>query len=133
MRAHRDRSKPRDHAPKGERDCIVQVRVTEQELAQLRTRAAEAGITVPQWLRECGLGWVRKELRTPSAEAGTTVPQAMWLKLVEAYSDATTALDRISRWDLADDPGSDGPALLGVVAVARSCLRRVRGTPTGRP
>ena len=52
-------------------------------------------------------------------------------QLLLAYVDAVDVLDSIACWGDGDNfAGMDEP---GAAQAARNCLKRLRGTPTGRP
>jgi hypothetical protein len=60
MRQHRDRTVARPAEPKGTRDNVVQIRVSDEELRQVRSRAQASGRSVTEVVRFCVFGEVAR-------------------------------------------------------------------------
>jgi len=88
-------------APKPLKNASITIRLSETECAQLRQRAAEAGMTISAYLRSCTLeaeslrAQVKEalaELRKPAATAAAQVAET------KPAGSFATALHRVWRW-----------------------------------
>ena len=84
MRQHRDRGKARPAEAKGLRDNVVQFRVSDAELAQLRSRGQASGRSVPQVVRFCVFGAAADVCAEGAGPGGRTCPECRRIEGIHA-------------------------------------------------